>query len=132
MSESLAELKTAFEDWRSKKRHSREAVPATLLRRARAAARRHGPAAVFGATKIERARLKTGTRSRADKSAPKQVARAPAFSRLDLAASATTTTNAPFAEIEMMTGLKVRLYSQTGEALGLLSSLLGLDAGGAR
>jgi len=130
MSESLAELKTAFEDWRSKKRHSREAVPATLLRRARAAARRHGPAAVFGATKIERARLKTGKRSRADKSAPKQVARAPAFSRLDL--GATTTTNAPFAEIEMMTGLKVRLYSQTGEALGLLSSLLGLDAGGAR
>jgi hypothetical protein len=87
---------------------------------------------VFGATKIERARLKTGKRSRADKSVRKQAAHAPAFSRLDLSASATTTMIAPFAEIEMMTGLKVRLYSQTGEALGLLSSLLGLDAGGAR
>jgi hypothetical protein len=31
----------------------------------------------------------------------------------------------PFAEIEMPTGLKVRLFTEAGEAIGLLSSLLG-------
>jgi hypothetical protein len=35
----------------------------------------------------------------------------------------------PFAEVETPAGLKVRLFTETGEALGLLSSLLG--AGGA-
>jgi hypothetical protein len=48
--ESLAELKAAFEKWRSKKRHVREAVPAQLLERARAAAARHGWAAVARAS----------------------------------------------------------------------------------
>ena len=131
MSESLADLKAAFDDWRSKKRHARETIPATLLERARAAARRHGPAVVFRATKIARARLKTGERVPAKKRVRRRPARVPAFSRLDLAASAPATI-APFAEIEMITGLKVRLFSQTGEALALLTSLLGLDAGGAR
>jgi hypothetical protein len=39
-------------------------------------------------------------------------------------------TTRPFAEVETPTGLKVRLFAETGEALGLLSALLG--AGGAR
>ena len=46
MDESLAKLEAAFTDWRSRKRHPREAVPVDLVRRACAAARRHGPAAV--------------------------------------------------------------------------------------
>jgi hypothetical protein len=44
-------------------------------------------------------------------------------------ATAAATTR-PFAEVELPTGLKVRLFTETGEALGLLSSLLG--AGDAR
>ena len=32
--ETLDELKAAFDDWRSKKRHPREAVPLNLRRRA--------------------------------------------------------------------------------------------------
>lgn len=124
--EPLARLKAAFEDWRGKKRYAREAVPADLLERARAAARRHGPAAVARATKVDRGRLKTGRRaSRGGTRAP--VARVPAFSRVELAAPATPR---PLAEVELPSGLKVRLYTQTGEAFELLSSLFGL--GGAR
>jgi hypothetical protein len=52
----------------------------------------------------------------------------PAYSRLEVPGPASPTTG-PFAEVEMPTGLKVRLFAGTDEALGLLSSLLG--AGGA-
>jgi hypothetical protein len=119
---ALDGLTAAFEDWRSKKGHPREAVPAALLERARAAAREHGPAAVARATKVDRGRLKTGLRSRARR------AMVPAFTRVEVAASAGTT--AAFAEVETPTGLKVRLFTQSDEAVGLLSSLLGM--GGAR
>jgi len=60
--ESLAALKAAFQGWRSRKQHVREAVPAALLQRARAAAGRHGAAAVARATKVARGRLDTGSR----------------------------------------------------------------------
>jgi len=121
--ESLVELKAAFDEWRSRKRHAREAVPADLLRRACAAARHHGAAAVAQATKVDRGRLKTGRRSRGGRKAP--AASAPTYSRLDLAAPPAAR---PFAEIEMPTGLKVRLFTGAGEAIGLLSSLLGAGA----
>ena len=125
--ESLAALKAAFEAWRSRKRHVREAVPAELLQRARAAIRRHGPAAVARATKVERVRLETGRRRGKKRRVPG--AGVPTYSRMELAAPAATTAR-PFAEVELPTGLKVRLFTETGEALGLLSSLLG--AGGPR
>jgi hypothetical protein len=125
--ESLAELKAAFEAWRRRKRHLREAVPGALLQRARAAAGRHGPAAVARATKVARSRLSTGGR-RGRKSGLPGAPKVPTYSRLDLAAPAPKAQ--PFAEVEMPTGVKVRLFTESGEALALLSSLLG--AGGSR
>jgi hypothetical protein len=125
--ESLAELKAAFEKWRSRKRHVREAVPGELLQRARAAAGRHGWTAVARATKVDRSRLETDkSRGGRRRAAGTDV---PTYSRLDLAAPAAATPR-PFAEVEMPTGLKVRLFTESGEALGLLTSLLG--AGGPR
>lgn len=124
--ESLAELKAAFEKWRSKKRHVREAVPAELLQRARAAAARHGWAAVARATKVDRGRLESD-RSRGGKRRVSGTG-VPKYSRLELAAPAAPAR--PFAEVEMPTGVRVRLFTDTGEALALLSSLLG--AGGPR
>jgi len=118
--ESLDGLKAAFEKWRSKKRHLREAIPAPLLERARRAARRHGPAAVARATRVDRGRLETGGRSR--RARQPAATRAPAFSRVELAAPVMAAQ--PFAELEMATGVKVRLFTQTDEVLGLLSSLL--------
>ena len=119
--ESLAGLRAAFEQWRSKKRYAREAVPADLLDRAIQAARRHGPSAVARATKVDRGRLKTGGRSRGRSGVP-------AFSRLEVAAPMVAAR--PFAEIETVAGLKLRLFTQTHEALELLWSLC--STGGAR
>lgn len=126
MDESLAKLKVAFAEWRSRKRHVREAIPAELVRQARAAARHHGSAAVYRVTKVDLSRLRDRGGSRVEKQA--SAASVPKYSRLDL--TAPTVTPRPFAEIEMPTGLKVRLFTEAGEALGLLSSLLG--AGGPR
>lgn len=123
--ESLDQLKIAFEDWRSKKRYPREAVPAELLERARLAARRHGPTAVARATKVDRGRLRNGNRSRPVRRPLAK--RAPAFSRVQLAAP--TPAAQPFAELETASGVKIRLFSQTDEVLGLLSALCGSGGG---
>lgn len=120
--ESLAALKKAFDEWRSGKRHVREAVPAPLLARARAATRRHGMTAVVRATKVERERLAFGHRRRARGSAES----VPAFSRIELAGPTTTA----FAEVEMSTGLRVRLFTPTAETIGFLSSLFDVARGG--
>jgi hypothetical protein len=127
MDESLGKLKVAFAEWRSRKRYVREAIPVELVRQARAAVRRHGLAEVYRVTKVDPSRLKDGRRRRVVKRAPE--AGVPTYSRLDLTAPVMVTPR-PFAEIEMPTGLKVRLFTEAGEALGLLSSLLG--AGGPR
>ena len=122
---SLDGLRAAFEEWRSRKRYRQEAIPAALLERARRAARRHGPAAVARATRVDRGRLKTGSRSR--RARRPAAARAPAFSRLELTAPAVAA--CPFAELEMATGVKVRLFTQTDEVLELISSLFGSGGG---
>jgi hypothetical protein len=123
--ESLAELEAAFEEWRRAKRHPREAIPAELLRSARAVARREGPAAVWRATKVDRSRLavegRVQTRSRG------RGVSVPGFTRLTLPALAPVP---PFAEVEVPTGVKVRLFAPTPEAFGLLNTLLGV--GGAQ
>ena len=116
--DSLAGLSAAFEEWRSKKRHPREAMPADLLARARRAARRHGPMAVSRVTKVDRSRLKAAD----GVGKTKRGRRAPGYSRLELATPAVAH---PFAEVELPTGLKVRLFTQSSEALELLSSLCG-------
>lgn len=123
---SLDGLKAAFDDWRSKKRHPREAIPGALLARARRAARHHGPAAVARVTKVDRARLRTARASR--RPGPSVVARPPAYSRMELTAPSMAVQ--PFAEVETATGVKLRFFAQTDELLGLLSSLCG--SGGAQ
>jgi hypothetical protein len=125
--ESLAVLREAFDVWRRRKRHVREAVPGDLMERARAAARHHGPAAVSRATKVPRDRLVVGgTASGHGRAGTASIV--PAYSRVEVAASAPGAR--PFAEVETPSGLTVRLFTETGGALGLLSALLG--AGGAR
>ena len=132
MAESLVKLTEAFDAWRSRKRHAREEMPADLVERARAAARRHGPAAVSRATRVGRGRLVVARSGGGEIERRSSVAATivPAYSRVEVAAPATTPSARPFAEVEMPSGLKVRLFSETGGALGLLSALLG--AGGAR
>jgi hypothetical protein len=124
--ESLAGLKAAFEEWRSKKRYVREAVPAALLQRARRAAPRHGLGAVARVTKVDQRRLQAGSGSR--RARRPVAARAPVFSRVELAAPSDAAR--PFAEVETAAGLKLRLFAPTTESLALLSSLF--SSGGVR
>ena len=55
--DSLNELKSAFVQWRSRKKHAREPMPEQLLACARQATKAHGVAAVVAVTRVERARL---------------------------------------------------------------------------
>jgi hypothetical protein len=122
--ESLGELSAAFAEWRGRKRHLREAAPEDLMRHACRAIGVHGLDAVARATKVDRRRLSaSGARF-----GENTTSGTPTFSRLELVAPAMTAQ--PFAEVETPTGLKVRLFTQTDEALRLLSSVLG--AGGPR
>jgi hypothetical protein len=126
---SLGGLKEAFENWRSKKRYPREAVPVDLVERARRAAAWHGPAAVARATKLDRGRLKVGGRSQRGRgrARPREPMAMPAFSRVELAAPAAAVR--PFAEVETAAGVKLRFYTQTDQALVLLSALCGMGGG---
>jgi hypothetical protein len=125
--ESLAVLRDAFDAWRRRKRHVREAVPGGLMARARAAARHHGPAAVSRATKVQRARLVV-SRTEGCQGGAGAASLVPAYSRVEVSRAAPGMR--PFAEVETPSGLTVRLFTETGGALGFLSALLG--AGGAR
>lgn len=130
--ESLVELEEAFAAWRRRKRHVREAVPEALMARARAAARQHGPAAVGRATGVQRDRLVVARAERRGVARRSAAAASivPAYSRVEMAATAALSSARPFAEVEAPSGLKVRLFVESGGALGLLTALLG--AGGAR
>ena len=126
---SLAGLKGAFENWRSKKRHVREAVPVDLLERARKAAVWHGPGAVARATRLDRGRLKVGGRSQRGRgrAASREPMPVPTFSRVEVAAPAGAVR--PFAEVETTAGVKLRLFAQTDQVLVLLSALCGVGGG---
>lgn len=130
--ESLVELGEAFAAWRRRKRHVREAVPEALMARARAAARQHGPAAVGRATGVQRDRLVVARAERRGVAGRSAAAASivPAYSRVEVVATAAPSSAQPFAEVEAPSGLKVRLFGESGGALGLLTALLG--AGGAR
>src|SRR3974390_3392434 len=105
--ESLIVLRDAFDAWRRRKRHVREAVPGDLMERARAAARHHGPAAVSPATKVPRERLVGGRRERGQGGAG-AASIVPTYSRVEVAQAAPEAL--PFAEVETPSGLTVRLF----------------------
>lgn len=114
----LEELKVAAADWRQKRQHNHERVPPELLERAQQAVGVFGLAAVFAATKLDRDRLRGRHRREAQEAAGP---RAPAFSRMKVVAPAAA--SLPMVEVEMPTGVRVRLFTQTAETLQLLSSL---------
>ncbi len=125
--ETLEELQAAFCNWRSKKRHLREPVPSDLRERAHRAIDVYGVGVVAMATKLDQTRLKaerTGReRSEIGPMAP------PPYSRMELA-PLVAAAERPFAEVETPAGVKVRLFTPTAEAVGLVKSLLAM--GGAR
>ena len=125
--DSLEELGAAFREWRGKKKHAREVTPEELVDRARWAVRVHGEGNVARAAGIDRERLR-GTRGPPRKSRPAALAGAPRYSRVELVPLAAAG-GPPFAELELPSGAKLRLYSQGPEALGLLSAVCGTGGG---
>jgi hypothetical protein len=130
--DSLEDLEAAFAQWRRMKKHTREAVPAELLARARRSTKKHGVTAVLRATRVRRWRLlgrsrqeAAGKTPRRAKAASKGVAR---FSRLELSAPSEPMVR-PLAEVETGTGVRLRVFEQTPEMLRLLSAACGLGGG---
>ena len=118
--ESLDELRAAFKEWRKAKRHIREQVPAELWSRVLQATHVYGINDVARATKLERSRIRKKWKEKSNQ----EEAQVPVFTRLDIEAPPPTTT-CPIAEVETATGLKLRIFVQTQETIGLLSSLCG-------
>lgn len=127
--DSLEELQAAFVQWRKTKRNVREPTPEKLVARARRCANRHGVAAVIRATQIQRSRLIPNKKANTDvrtETGPRANATAesfPAFSLLEL--TAPSAGPKPIAELETAAGVKLRLFEQTPEMLGLVSTLFG-------
>ena len=125
--ESLDELKKAFEVWRRRKRHVREPVPDELMARVRRAMGVHGLGPVSRATKIDRRRLERGRARRSRRRKVAAAAAVPSFSRVELAPPAAV--DRPFAEFETPGGLKLRIFTQTEEVLGLLAAVCATGGG---
>lgn len=117
--ESLDSLRAAFEEWRRGRRYVREAIPASLVERARQAARRYGAAQVARATKVCRSRLVVGGSARRS-GRRAGVASTPTYSRVELVAPATARA---LVELETAAGLKVRFFSESAGSLALISAL---------
>ena len=129
--DTMEELSAAFEGWRSKKRHVREAVPSELRERVHRAIDVYGLGVVARATRLEPSRLKAEHGRRTPSRTRKRSgAMVPSYSRLELAPP-TVVAERPFAEVETPAGVKVRLFGATTETMGLVTSLLAA-AGGAR
>lgn len=122
--DSLEQLSAAFGEWRTGKKHLREKVPAELLRRARRAAKAYGYERVARAAKVDKRRLENALVGDGHRTG---AAVTPAYSRVELVRPQTSTQ--PFAELEMPSGIKVRLYSETRETLDLLTAVCGSGGG---
>jgi len=130
--DSLDELRSAFAEWRRRKKHAREAVPEELLARARRATEKHGVRAVVGVTRVERARLfrsRPAGRRAPDARTKGEPRSVPTFSRLEMSAPSSASPR-PIAEVETGSGVTLRMFEQTPELMGLLSAVCGL--GGVR
>ena len=123
--DSLDELRSAFAEWRRRKKHAREAMPEELLARARRAADKHGVTAVVGVTRVERARLLRNRTAPDEKKAKVEPRSVPTFSRLELSAPSAPGPR-PIAEVETKSGVRLRMFEQTPELMGLLSAVCGL------
>ncbi len=126
--ESLDELRSAFAEWRGRKKYVREPMPEELLARARRATEKHGVRVVVGVTRVERARLfpsrPAGSKGPEErrKGEPPLV---PTFSRLQLGAPSAPSPR-PIVEVQTGCGVTLRVFEQTPELMGLLSAVCGL------
>ena len=129
--DSLDDLQAAFANWRKTKRSRQEAIPEPLLARARRCTKKYGMREVVRVTKVDRSRLlrrketREATEVLRSQNTKNTVRTTPTFSRLELAAPSGKRN--PIVEVETGTGIKLRLYEQTPQMLGLLGALCGIE-----
>lgn len=129
--DSLERLSAAVVEWRSEKKNEREKMPEWLLERARLAAKTHGLGTVVRVLRVDRRRLEAVVSSGVavvDKVRGHGADAGPAYSRVELAGVGAHTS--AFAELELPSGTKLRLYTDSPATVGLLAQVCG--AGGAR
>lgn len=124
--DSLEQLGAAFSQWRRQKKHRREPTPEELVRRARAAAGMHGRGRVERVARIDGRRLSKGPGRGARRS--EAASPPPLYTRLQLTAPAVEAP-LPFAELELPSGVRLRLYSKATETMSLLSAVCGSGVG---
>ena len=128
--ESLDELRSAFAEWRGRKKYVREPMPEELLARARRATEWHGVRAVVGVTRVERARLvrsrPAGSKATEERTKGERPL-VPTFSRLQLGAASAPSPR-PIAEVQTGCGVTLRVFEQTPELMGLLWGVCGMGA----
>lgn len=125
--DSLDKLQTMFKEWRRSKQYHTERIPAMLLKRAQRAAKVYSIQRVVEATGVYRARLKGAARTVPVADAKTEIMM-PTFSRIEVAAPVGG--RLPLAEAESVTGVKLRIFFSSAEAMGLLSSFC--ENGGAK
>jgi hypothetical protein len=123
--ESLDQLKSAFGSRRKQKRTRSESIPPELLERARVASLSFGVNAVRRTLNIDRRLIEQKS---AKRGRPRKMTAAPSYSRLEISARGAVSSQ-PVAEFESASGSKLRVFSMTPEAMGLLSSLCGTGGG---
>lgn len=125
--ETLESLKTAFNNWRCQKKYLRERIPEELLRRAKHAAAVYGVGNVVRAVKIKYAFLKNLKEKemppKKEKNARKTIIpkTKPKFSQIEFAIPR------PIAEVEIPTGIKLRMFAITPETISMMSSFCGIE-----
>lgn len=136
MSESLDDLRKAFKAWRDQKRWRGERHSAELLTRAGLAVAQYGLRAVVRATGADPKRLRglkprtvpnktpleaSGQRHTRPTTAS-SVSTAPAFSRIQLT-TPIPATPAILMEIELASGLRMKIFSAQADTLSLVTAL---------
>lgn len=118
-------MKTSVLDWLPSS-PSFEATPEPLLKRARCAAERYGVVQVSRAVGVDRRRLED--RNLGDRPAQVKPGATPAYPRVEVSGGGPGLWR-PFAELELPRGVKVRLYANGPETMGLLLSVCGAGGG---
>ena len=110
----LADVRSAFNRWRGKKKYRRERVPDDLVQQAGVAIEVYGVSAVAKAARMQVSRLR-------EKLKEANINRVPSYSRIELQTPA-----GPVAEAETPSGLRLKIFLVNPEMVGLLSALSGV------
>jgi hypothetical protein len=120
---SLNKLRTDFDWWPKTEQSNQKAMPKTMNEKAQHSERLHKKKHAEKATGLKRSSVTEGRRDK-NKRDKVEGTTLPSYSVVELVAPSEK--NAPLAEVETPTGLKLRIFTSTQEMLDLLTSICGI------